>query len=130
MKSNHKYDPEDIESLMLHKQFHELYPEEKEFVLRHLDNEEEYNSMRNTLFEIKEISSNRDLLSPDAGLKKELLRAFQGERKSPFIIWLNSLFAAPDRSFFGQRGVQLSFSLAVIAIVGIFIFNSQPKKLW
>lgn len=128
MKSNNKYDPEDIESLLLHKQFHELYPEEKEFVLRHLENEEEYNSMRNTLFEIKEISSASDLLRPDAGLKKELLRAFQGERKSPFIIWLNALFAAPDRSFFGQRGVQLSFSLAVIAIIGVFLFTSQPNK--
>lgn len=127
MMSSNKYDPEDIESLMLFKQFHELYPEEKEFVLRHLENEEEYESMRRVLFEIKEIKSKDGLLKPDAGLKKELLKAFNAEKKSRFAIWLNSLFTAPDRSFFGQRGVQLGFSFAIVA-AAIFLYNLKDEK--
>ena len=48
-----KYDPEDIESLMMHKTFSDLYPEERAFVLKHLDSELEYESMRNTLISVQ-----------------------------------------------------------------------------
>ena len=54
MKRKFKYDPEDLESLLLNKRFNELYPEEKEFVLRHMDSAEEDASMRKTLLSIVE----------------------------------------------------------------------------
>lgn len=117
MKFESKYDPEDIESLLLHKQFHELYPEEKEFVLRHLENEQEYESMRSVLMELKNISSNDEWLEPDASIKKNLMREFSSEKKSRFVIWLNSLFAFPDRPWYSQRGVQIAFGVFILGFL-------------
>lgn len=120
MKQFSKYDPEDIESLLLHKQFNELYPEEKEFVLRHLDGVEEYESMRRMLLELKNSEGTDEWLTPDPSIKKALMAEFARERKGRFSIWLNSLFAMPERPIYMQRGVQWSFGVAVIA--GAFFF--------
>jgi hypothetical protein len=115
MKQFSKYDPEDIESLLLHKQFNELYPEEKEFVLRHLDGVEEYESMRRMLLELKNSEGTDEWLTPDPSIKKALMAEFARERKGRFSIWLNSLFAMPERPIYMQRGVQWSFGVALIA---------------
>ena len=120
MKQFSKYDPEDIESLLLHKQFNELYPEEKEFVLRHLDSVEEYESMRRMLLELKNSEGTDEWLTPDPSIKKALMAEFARERKGRFSIWLNSLFAMPERPIYMQRGVQWSFGVALIA--GAFFF--------
>lgn len=126
MKQFDKYDPEDIESLLLNKQFAELYPEEKEFVLRHISDEEQYNSMRKMLMEIREISQSDDLLTPDASIKKNLMAQFESERKGRFTIWLNSLFAAPDLPWFRQSGVQMAFGIGIvlIGVWGILQWNN------
>lgn len=120
MKQFSKYDPEDIESLLLHKQFNELYPEEKEFVLRHLEGIEEYESMRRMLLELKNSEGTDEWLTPDPSIKKALMAEFARERKGRFSIWLNSLFAMPERPIYMQRGVQWSFGVALIA--GAFFF--------
>jgi hypothetical protein len=129
MKFESKYDPEDIESLLLHKQFNELYPEEKEFVLRHLENEQEYESMRSVLMELKNISTTDEWLEPDASIKKNLMREFSSEKKSRFVIWLNSLFAFPDRPWYSQRGVQIAFGFFIL---GFLLFryagDNQPSS--
>jgi hypothetical protein len=120
MKQFSKYDPEDIESLLLHKQFNELYPEEKEFVLRHLEGVEEYESMRRMLLELKNSEGTDEWLTPDPSIKKALMAEFARERKGRFGIWLNSLFAMPERPIYMQRGVQWSFGVVLIA--GAFFF--------
>jgi hypothetical protein len=51
MNKDFKYDPEDIESLMMHKHFTELLPDEREFVLKHIDSESEYEHLRETLMQ-------------------------------------------------------------------------------
>lgn len=122
-----KYDPEDIEYLMIHKQFHELYPEEKEFVLQHVEGVEEYESMRKMLLELKNSSIQDDWLTPDASLKKALMAEFAKERKGRFSIWLNSLFAMPERPFYRQTGVQWSFGLAVVAVGTFFFLQQSPN---
>jgi hypothetical protein len=131
MKQFDKYDPEDIESLLLNKQFAELYPEEKEFVLRHISDEEQYNSMRKMLMEIREISQSDDLLTPDASIKKNLMAQFESDRKSRFTIWLNSLFAAPDLPWFRQRGFQMAFGigLVLIGVWGILQWNNADAPV-
>jgi hypothetical protein len=129
MKFESKYDPEDIESLLLHKQFNELYPEEKEFVLRHLENEQEYESMRSVLMELKNISSSDEWLEPDASIKKNLMREFSSEKKSRFVIWLNSLFAFPDRPWYSQRGVQISFGIFILGFMLLrYTGDNQPTS--
>lgn len=133
MRPFEKYDPEDIESLLITKQFSELYPEEKEFVLRHLSDEEQYNSMRKMLIEIREISKSDDLLTPDAAIKKNLMAEFNREKKGRFSIWLNSLFASPDVPWFRQSGVQIAFGVAIV-LIGIFgilpNFNQDTSSVY
>ena len=90
MEKNQPYDPEDIESLMMHKSFTDLYPEEKEFVLRHMDSEKEYESMRKTLNAIVSDNSSEPLLKAPSRLKKNLMAEFDQEQKGSWIIWLNT----------------------------------------
>ncbi|NNE56464.1 MAG: hypothetical protein HKN32_10615, partial [Flavobacteriales bacterium] len=91
MDEKRKYDPEDIESLLLHKEYVELYPEEKKFVLEHMDSIEEYDSMRKTLLSIQQ-TEGPGRIEPREGMKEALLAEFASERRGGFVIWLNSLF--------------------------------------
>jgi hypothetical protein len=127
MKQNYKYDPEDLESLLLHKQFHELYPEEKEFVLRHIDTPEEYESMRQTLFELRDAASQGDWLQPDASIKKALLAEFSSEQKGLFRVWLNSLFTWPDVRWYRQPVLQLAMVVLVIT-TGVWLLMSSGEQ--
>jgi hypothetical protein len=130
MKQNYKYDPEDLESLLLHKQFHELYPEEKEFVLRHIETPEEYESMRQTLFELRDAASQGDWLQPDTSIKKALLAEFSSERKSAFRVWLNSLFAWPDVRWYRQPVLQLAMIVLVITSgVWLLVGSEEQQQL-
>lgn len=122
MRSQEKYDPEDIESLMLHKQFHELYPEEKEFVLRHLESEDEYESMRSILIEIKDSFSNEEGHQPDRRIKSNLMKEFSTSNQRGITIWLNSLFVS-DIPFYKRPA---TIVLAAI-FVGVLFFILSPS---
>lgn len=123
MKRNFKYDPEDLESLLLHKQFEELYPEEKEFVLKHMDSPEEYASMRNTLLAVVDDSESAQPLKPKSATKKSLMREFQTGEKGGISIWLNSLFLQC------QRKPQLAFGfLATVVIIVVAAFWFLPAN--
>lgn len=115
-----KYDPEDLESLLLHKTFGELYPEEQRFVLQYIDSEEEYNSMRATLLTIQ---SNDDSpkISARPETKEQLLDLFSKQNQtSGFKVWLNStflpLFAPKNRSLVISFGVMAAVVFSVILL--------------
>lgn len=131
MKRNEKYDPEDIESLMLHKQFNELYPEEKEFVLRHLDDEQAYENMRKLLLEIREIAASDDMLTPDPSIREYLLSELSREKKGRFSVWLNSLFTAPDIPWFRQTGTRLAFGMVIllVGVAGMLQWSVQKNEI-
>ena len=80
MKPHMPYDPEDIESLMMHKSFDELYPEEREFVLRHVSGPEEYESMRRMWHELNQGAAGDEWLEPDPAIRKNLLALFPAEK--------------------------------------------------
>jgi hypothetical protein len=134
MNDTYKYDPEDIESLLLHKQFHELYPEEKEFVLRHVASEDEYESLRTTLFLMHDTTHQDHWEEPDPAIKANLLREFAGEEKKGFFIWLNSLFAMPTMPeivWYRRPAVRYAFaSLVVLFGVGgaLLMFNNNKQS--
>jgi hypothetical protein len=126
MKQHLKYDPEDIESLMRHKRFDELYAEEKEFVLQHLDNKEEYESIRRTLFEIQAAQQNDQWLEPDASIRENLMAQFETERRNGFTVWLNSLFVMPLENW--SSGRKLAFTIASVVVVsGILFWALYPS---
>ncbi len=126
-----KYDPEDIESLLLHKQFNELYPEEKEFVLRHIESQDEYESLRKTLFEVHNASNDADWLEPDPSLKRNLMAEFAREKKGGFFIWLNTLFSMPtisDIPWFRRPAFQVAMVSVLVFTGGFFWYNAQKNE--
>jgi hypothetical protein len=131
MNDTFRYDPEDIESLLMHKQFNELYPEEKEFVLRHVAGQEEYESLRSTLFLMHDTANTDDWQEPDPVIKANLMREFAGEEKKGFFIWLNSLFAMPTMPeivWYRRPAVRYAFvSLVLLFGVGgaLLLFNTN-----
>lgn len=126
MKEEIKYDPEDIESLLQHKAFSELYPEEKSFVLKHINNEEEYENLRTTLLEIQSIHRDQEWFDPDPQLKEELMASFAAENKGGFLIWLNTFFRAPELPIYRKPAFQLAFGLALL-IGGVLFFQNNKK---
>ena len=53
MERHERYDPEDIESLLSERGFDELLPDERAFVLRHVNGREEYERMRALLHYVR-----------------------------------------------------------------------------
>lgn len=122
MKRKFKYDPEDLESLLLNKKFEELYPEEKDFVLKHMESAEEYASMRKTLLSIVDHSESGHTLKPKNSTKKALLREFESERAGGWWVWLNTAFLP-----FSRRPVLSYSTLAVLLIAGVLFFFNRPE---
>ena len=106
------YQIEDIETLMLEKEFHALLPEEKNFVLQHVADEASYQQMRALLYRmIEESQEDENWLEPDPKVKKNLDALFE-----------ESISETPIIPFY-KRGVFWSItSIAAIFIVGIWLY--------
>lgn len=100
MKENNTYGPEDIEALLSSKSFEELYPAEREYVLEHIEGEDEYERLRRLLVDVSS-SIDDGPLAPSPATKEVLMRAYQMQhRKEKVLPWwrLNwaSLVALPE----------------------------------
>jgi hypothetical protein len=126
MKVFQKYDPEDIESLLLHKEFGDLYESEKTFVLKHISSEEEYAGMREQLLQIQQLmaeNDDRDFFKPDPRRREKLI-AYMKESKPERVLWLNSMLAVFHD---GQRFRAPAFQLAAVIlfmITGVILYTS------
>ncbi len=117
-----RYGPEDIEQLLIQKEFQELYPEEKTSVLLHIADEEEYSSMREMLLIVSE-EDEHPFLHPS--MKYELLAVHEAQhKKRSFKVWLNSLFTGiiPNDNWL-RPSLQLA-SIAALIVLGGFLFRS------
>jgi len=127
MKNKLKYDPEDIESLMLNKTFDELLDVEKNFVLRHLDSEKEYNSMRKTLLNIKTAFKEDDFLIPSPAIQSKLIADFESKNQ-PKQLWyhnLNQIFTITP--VYRNPVFQVSIA-AMFLLVSFFILKNVLIK--
>lgn len=127
MKDQLKYDPEDIESLLLHKQYNELFEDEREFVLQYIGSEEEYESLRKTLFELHDAPEREEWLEPDPSIKTALLAEFASEEQSGFKVWLNNLFAGINLDWLRRPAFALPFATACIAVVLVVFINRNKE---
>jgi hypothetical protein len=127
MNEHFKYDPEDIESLMLHKSFDDLLADEKTFVLKHLTSKAEYEYLRSTLLQTMDDFSSEEFLPPP-GLKQNLVQEFRKKHKQPgFTVWLNGLFAAATpRPIYLQPYFQLAV-VSVVVVIGAYLFFDKPE---
>lgn len=112
--TNKQYQSEDIETLLIQKEFSELLPEEKDFVLSHLESETEYTRMRNLLFQLIEMDSNDIPNGPDENVKKNLDTLFNDSSKKR-TLWQSI-------PFWSISGI------AAVFVIGFFYFrNPKPS---
>ena len=118
------YQPEDLERLLLTKEFNGLLPEERAFVLQHVSTEKEFNELKMLLGNIE--SSEHEMQDPPAAVWKNLKKEFNAQKPSRFKVWLNILFP-PLPKWSGFRTV--SFSLVgMAAVVGAIIWFVPSDK--
>lgn len=111
------YGPEDIEQLLLHKRYEELYPAEREFIAEHIETKDEYDTMRELLLSAQ--NADEELIVPPSDMRRELIAKHQEKHRARgFTVWLNGLFAglAPQRKWLAPA-VQLTG--VVLILVGI-----------
>ena len=114
----------------MHKEFSELYPEEREFVLRHIESPAEYASLRKTLQEVIEAGKGDKWLEPEPEIRDHLLAQFAKEDRGGFAIWLNSLFAAPQVTWYRKPAFQLAFgAMAILIVAGILYFRRPADQV-
>lgn len=131
MNIKNNYQPEDIEALLAEKPFHELYAEEKAFVLEHLSSANEYEQMRETLLSIRGASGNDSSSSgirTSPRVKQELMAAFEKEKKKRSLIWWNSLgLFFRNQLRFDLPVVRIAFA-AVVLLFGIWIVYRMTEN--
>ncbi|NNC83296.1 MAG: hypothetical protein HKN79_06940 [Flavobacteriales bacterium] len=120
-----KYGPEDLEQLLEEKQYEELLPEERQYVLKHIDGKEEYDLMRDTLFAVLEPGSEVD---PPAALRQELIAKHRSHHARPrFTIWLNSIAAFwQGRAYVVRPALQLAGLALVLGGVFWVLSTNDP----
>lgn len=121
------YDPEDIEKLMLNKSFDELYDKEKEFVLRHIDSEEEYEQMRQVLLEVKASEDFDEIIEPPAYMRKQLIEEFEAQKRhNPLLLLFQQIQAV-----FKMPAFQIGFAtVSVFLFVMILVkFNNKSDNI-
>lgn len=100
MSELNTYRHEDIESLLMSKAYDELLPEEKSFVMQHVSDGAEYNSLRSLLLQMHELSFDAELKDPPESLETALLHGFaeNAEKvrgfKQRFAPWMGWAIAA------------------------------------
>ena len=131
MDNEFTYDPEDLERLLKAKSFSELLPEEKAFVLQFVENDLEYDSMRETLESLIVLPSLEETISPQSATKEALMAAFSAktaenkkeekEEKIGFWAWLWST----NKTILYRPGFQLA-SLALVLVSVFYIATFSP----
>jgi hypothetical protein len=130
MKEGHSYLPEDIETLLQEKAFSDLYPEEKAFVLKHVQSAEEYERLRALH---QHLNANvMDLFDdpgmPDDRVRQNLLAAMQEERRKKRAFGLNNLLP----SFrLNSDSWKPAMGFAFVLVIGLgtyFYFTNKEKQ--
>ncbi|MFN8350647.1 MAG: hypothetical protein U0U25_04200 [Flavobacteriales bacterium] len=116
MERRELYDPEDIEQLLMERGFDELLPEERAFVLRHLDGAAEYERMRALLLNVAQDDADTDPADADPHVRAHVLEVFREQKRPQYTIWLNSVaaFLVPERPSGYWRP---ALALTVVAVV-------------
>ncbi len=120
MDQEYTYQPEDMEELLLNKSFKELLPEEKKFVLNHLESEVAYNQMRDTLLAIKKTADQDNLITPETHVKHDLLALLDKKKKRGVWFTLNGVWAflfPQDETWYRKPAFQFA-SLALLVTIG------------
>ena len=108
--------------LLASKTFEELLPEEKTFVLAHVDSKQEYAEIRSTLLAVKKAADSGDLIQPEVQVKDNLIALMEKKRDRGAWFTLNGLmgFLFPTDVVFYRKPAFQFGSLAMLLLV-VFI---------
>ncbi len=132
MDQGFTYDPEDLEKLLQEKSFSQLLPEEKAFVLQFVENDLEYDSMRDTYDALGTLPELEPSIIPKESSKNALMAAFESKKAIPleeeeetskigFWVW----FWDTNKALFSRPAFQLA-SLALIVTSGFYVATFSP----
>jgi hypothetical protein len=111
-----QYISEDFETLLIQKSFEQLLPEEKTFVLQHVQGQEEYDQLRQLFFQVIELGQEDDDLVPDPKVKQHLDKLFEDKSNNSVPWYRQPLFWS------GISGI------AAIFIFAFFWLNRQEDS--
>lgn len=130
MERRERYDPEDIESLLSERSFDELLEEERAYVLRHLADRNEYETMRGLLLHMRTSDREQEpLIAPDS-VRSNVINAFRAQQQPKWQIWLNSVGTLLwPKEMSGLWRPALAFaSLAVLITAGVLLVRNYGAE--
>lgn len=128
MDARERYDPEDLEALLNERAFDELLAEERAFVLRHVADRAEYETLRATLAQVRAEGRPGPPVAADPEVRDRVLAAFREARRPAWRIWLNSVgtWLAPPSPAQYWRPVLAFGTLALLIAVGVAVWMPSP----
>jgi len=129
MERREQYDPEDIESLLSERSFDELLEEERAYVLRHLTNRDEYETMRKLLQQVRHDEGSEGRIIAPLEVREHVLDVFRQQQQPQWRIWLNSIGAMlwpKEMSGLWRPALALG-SLALLITAGVFVFRPADE---
>lgn len=125
MERPERYDPEDLEHLMLERSFDELLEEERAYALRHLESRAEYERMRALLHHVREGKSTQAPMDAAPAVRERVLQAFRAQQEPQWQIWLNSVggFLLPAHPSSYWRPVLALGTVAALIFGSLTLWN-------
>lgn len=130
MERPERYDPEDLEHLMLEHGFDELLEEERAYALRHLTDRAEYERMRALLLHVHEARDEADVPGAGPAVRERVLRAYREQQRPHWRIWLNSLGGSliPEWPM-ALKGPALALgTVAVVVFLGLWVRHEMDVR--
>lgn len=123
MNQDSKYQPEDIEFILLNCDYEDLDTEQMAFVSEMIESKEEYMLMRRTLINIAEVAPNKVDIVPPFSIKNKLMSEFERGGSRRLTWWPNfvgTLFPREKR-FTAKPGIQMAFTISVLVLIIVVI---------
>lgn len=136
MSSKIKYEPEDIEYILLNKEYNDLDAEQRKFVDEFVHSEEEYLLMRRTLLSISNTAEAQIEIVPPYAIKDRLMAEFDKEDSMSIAAWWKNIsgFLFPvGRPLFSKPGFQMSLVACSVILIVVLIpwgdLNQQHENV-
>ncbi len=129
MERREQYDPEDIESLLNERSFDELLEEERAYVLRHLANRDEYETMRKLLHEVRNDARSEGAITAPPEVRAHVLDVFRQQQQPQWRVWLNSVGAMlwpKEMSALWRPALALG-TMALLITASVFVFRQSDE---
>lgn len=132
MKNNYTtYQQDELDALLISKDYSELNEKEKELLKEHISSEKEYEMMRNTLINVKNSFSREEELIPDESFKSDLMERFRtlhSKKSDSFWNKLRNGLLPEGKNFFMTPAFQLSSMAILVVGFSVYFLNNSNDQ--